>query len=116
LRHLLDTFETRGGAGAKGIDCFNVPGVPDAADRRDIVLLKSVKEALAQLASDTFKPAFNNSTNQADHRWGKLHRIVFAHPLGEPFSVPPAGGAFPPLLPGLAGIPTDGGYEHGRSA
>jgi penicillin G amidase len=70
-----------------------------------------VQEALARLASDAFKPAFNNSTNQADYRWGKLHRIVFAHPLGGPFSVPPAGGAFPPPLPGLAGIPTDGGYN-----
>ena len=111
LRHLLDTFDTNGGVGASGINFFSVPGVPDAADRRDIVLLKSVQEALARLASDAFKLAFNNSTNQADYRWGKLHRIVFAHPLGGPFSVPPAGGAFPPPLPGLAGIPTDGGYN-----
>lgn len=111
LRHLLDTFDATGGVGASGINFFYVPGVPDAADRRDIVLLKSVQEALARLASDAFKPAFNNSTNQADYRWGKLHRIVFAHPLGEPFSVPPAGGAFPPPLPGLTGIPTDGGYN-----
>lgn len=111
LRHLLDTFEATGGAGASGIDFFNVPGVTNAADRRDIVLLKSVQEALARLASDAFKPAFNNSTNQADYRWGKLHRIVFAHLLGAPFSIPPAGGAFPPPLPGLGGIPTDGGYN-----
>jgi len=111
LRHLLDTFDTNGGVGASGIDFFNVPGVPDAADRRDIVLLKSVQEALAQLASDAFKPAFNNSPSQADYRWGKLHRVVFAHPLGGPFSIPPAGGAFPPPLTGLAGIPTDGGYN-----
>jgi penicillin amidase len=111
LRHLLDTFDTNGGVGASGIDFFNVPGVPDAADRRDIVLLKSVQEALAQLASDAFKPAFNNSPSQADYRWGKLHRVVFAHPLGGPFSIPRAGGAFPPPLTGLAGIPTDGGYN-----
>jgi penicillin amidase len=111
LRHLLDTFDTNGGVGASGINFFNVPGVPDAADRRDIVLLKSVQEALAQLASDAFKPAFNNSPSQADYRWGKLHRVVFAHPLGGPFSIPPAGGAFPPPLTGLAGIPTDGGYN-----
>jgi acyl-homoserine lactone acylase PvdQ len=41
---------------------------------------------------------------------GKLHRITFAHPLGSPFSIPPAGGAFPPPLAGLPGIPTDGGF------
>jgi penicillin amidase len=111
LRHLLDTFDTNGGVGASGINFFNVPGVPDAADRRDIVLLTSVQEALALLVSNTFAPAFNNSTNQADYRWGKLHRIVFAHPLGGPFSVPPAGGTFPPPLAGLTGIPTDGGYN-----
>ena len=111
LRRLLDTFDVRGGVGASGINFFNVPGVPDAADRRDIVLLKSVQEALARLASDAFAPAFGNSTHQVDYRWGKLHRIVFAHPLGGPFSIPPAGGAFPAPLPGLAGIPTDGGFS-----
>jgi penicillin amidase len=111
LRHLLDTFDTNGGVGASGINFFNVPGVTDAADRRDIVLLTSVQEALARLASNTFAPAFSNSTNQGDYRWGKLHRIVFEHPLGGPFSVPPAGGTFPPPLAGLTGIPTDGGYN-----
>ncbi len=111
LRHLFDTFDTNGGVGASGINFFNVPGVTSAADRRDIVLLKSVQEALALLASNEFKAAFNNSTQQSDYRWGKLHRIVFAHPLGGPFSVPPAGGAFPAPLAGLTGIPTDGGFS-----
>jgi penicillin amidase len=111
LRHLLDTFDALGGYGASGLNFFNVPGVTNAADRRDIVLLASVQQALALLASDEFKPAFNNSTQQNDYRWGKLHRIVFAHPLGGPFSVPPAGGAFPPPLAGLTGIPTDGGFQ-----
>lgn len=111
LRHLLDTFDRRGGIGASGINFFNVSGVSAAADRRDVVLLRSLHEALTLLASDEFKPAFANSTQQLDYRWGKLHRIVFAHPLGEPFSVPPAGGAFPAPLAGLAGIPTDGGFS-----
>ena len=111
LRHLLDTFDTRGGVGASGINFFNVPGVSKAVDRRDVVLLRSLREALTLLASDEFKPAFANSTQQLDYRWGKLHRIVFAHPLGGPFSVPPAGGAFPPPLAGLTGIPTDGGFS-----
>jgi penicillin amidase len=111
LRQLLDTFDTGGGVGASGVNFFNLPGVANAADRRDIVLLTSVQEALALLASDEFKPAFSNSTQQSDYRWGKLHRIVFAHPLGAPFSVPPAGGAFPAPLAGLTGIPTDGGFQ-----
>ena len=111
LRHLLETFDTNGGVGASGINFFNVPGVTNAADRRDILLLKSVQESLALLASNEFKPAFNNSTQQSDYRWGKLHRIVFEHPLGGPFSVPPAGGAFPAPLAGLTGIPTDGGFQ-----
>ena len=45
-----------------------------------------------------------------DYRWGMLHRITFAHPLGSPFSIPPAGGAFPPPLGAIPGIPTDGGF------
>ena len=111
LRSVLDNFEARGGRGASGVNFFDIPGVADASDRRDIVLLKSLQETLELLASDTFKAAFANSTRQSDYRWGKLHRIVFAHPLGGPFSVPPAGGAFPAPLPGLTGIPTDGGFE-----
>ena len=48
--------------------------------------------------------------NQNDYRWGKLHRIVFEHPLGGPFNVPPAFGAAPnPLGDALPGFPTDGG-------
>lgn len=108
LRNLLDNFATGQGKGASGVDFF--PGAGSPEDRRDILLLRSVAEALTLLASDEFKPAFGNSTNQDDYRWGKLHRIVFAHPLGGPFSIPPAGGPFP-LLPGLDGIPTDGGYQ-----
>jgi penicillin amidase len=88
-----------------------VPGVADPADRRDIVILTSVKEALNRLAGVEFEAAFGNSTDQDDYRWGRLHRIVFEHPLDGPFSIPPAGGAFPPPLPGLTGIPTDGGFQ-----
>ncbi len=111
LRHLLDTFDTNQGVGASGLNFFNVPTVPDAATRRDILLLKSVADALDLLAGDAFAAAFNHSTNQNDYRWGRLHRIVFGHPLGGPFNVPPAGGAFPPPLTDLAGIPTDGGFQ-----
>ena len=111
LRNLLDNFSTNRGVGASGVNFFNVPGVSSAADRRDILILKSVADGLALLASPAFADAFHNSTNQADYRWGKLHRIVFSHVLGAPFSIPPAGGAFPPPLPNLPGIPTDGGFE-----
>jgi penicillin G amidase len=111
LRNLLDNFPTRSGKGASGVDFFPVPGISSPEDRRDIVLLRSVAEALALLKSDAFKAAFSNSSRQDDYRWGKLHRIVFQHPLGPPFSIPPAGGAFPPSLPGLNGIATDGAYQ-----
>jgi penicillin G amidase len=75
------------------------------------VILQSLKDALTLLASPAFNAAFGGSTNQNDYRWGKLHRITFAHILGSPFSIPPAGGAFPQPLAGLPGIPTDGGYQ-----
>ncbi len=111
LRNLLDNFATNNGLGASGLSFFNVPGVSDPNDRRDILILKSLRDALDSLASDEFAPAFANSTDQMDYRWGRLHRIVFEHPLGVPFSIPPAGGAFPAPLAGLMGIPTDGGFE-----
>ena len=111
LRSVLDNFEARDGKGASGVDFFNVPGVTDPSDQRDIVILASLKEALTRLASDEFEKAFDKSTNQDDYRWGRLHRIVFAHPLDGPFSIPPAGGAFPPPLFPLSGIPTDGGFQ-----
>jgi penicillin G amidase len=111
LRNLLDNFSTNGGKGASGIDFFAVPGIAQAADRRDFVILRSLRAGLDLLSSAAFAPAFGGSTNQNDYRWGRLHRIVFEHPLGGPFSIPPAGGAFPQPLPGLRGIPTDGGFQ-----
>ena len=115
LKNLLENFDTRHGAGASGVQFFNVPPMPNdastAAARRDILILKSMADTLALLASEDFAPAFNESTDQNDYRWGKLHRIVFKHPLGGPYNTPPAGGAFPAPLPGLSGIPVDGGFE-----
>jgi penicillin amidase len=110
LRHLLDGFAANHGVGASGIDFFQVAGVSDAQTRRDIKLLRSLKEALERLASPAFAAAFHGSRNLNDYRWGRLHRIVFAHPLDGPFSAPPAGGAFPPPLKDLPGIPTDGAF------
>ncbi|MEM7049730.1 MAG: penicillin acylase family protein [Acidobacteriota bacterium] len=105
LRHLLDVFATQQGRGASGIDFFPVDGVEDAATRRDIVLLDSLRDALDLLAGPAFETAFHGSTQQDDYRWGYLHRIVFDHPLGGPFSVP-----MTDPLPGLRGIPVDGGF------
>jgi len=62
-------------------------------------------------SSITFFVAFNYSTNQNDYRWGRLHRIVFKHPLGAAFNIPTAAGAFPSPLGDLPGIPSDGGFQ-----
>lgn len=114
--NLLQNFDQSQGVGASGIPFFNVPeieGVPEpsATDRRDFVLLASLKGALDLLASDEFAPAFGNSTDLEDYRWGKLHRIVFDHPLGvAPFNVP-NGLPLTDLAPDLPGVARSGGYE-----
>jgi penicillin amidase len=110
LRNLIDNFDTNQGVGASGLDFLAVPGVADPFARRDIILLQSLADALDLLAGPAFESAFGNSTDQEDYRWGRLHRIVLDHPLGSPFDIPPAGGAFPPPLPDLPGIPVDGGF------
>ncbi len=109
LRHMLENFATTQGVGASGLDFFAVPGVAVAADRRDVVILQSLSDAVTLVTGDAFAAAFGKSTNLSDYRWGKLHRITFAHPLGSPFSVPPGNGAFPAPLAGLSGIPRSGG-------
>lgn len=114
LRLLLDNFSTNQGVGASGVDFFEIPGV-DAppAVRRDLILLKSLKDALNLLASDMFADAFGGSTNQNDYRWGKLHRITFSHlfrGLAPQLSVPTAGN-FADLSPTLPGLAVDGGWE-----
>jgi penicillin amidase len=111
MKHLLDTFPATHGVGSSGIDFLGVPGITDPAAGRDYLILNSLRDALTLLAGPAFNAAFHGSTNQNDYRWGLLHRLVLAHPLGGPFSVPPAFGQFPAPLPGLAGIPVDGGFE-----
>jgi penicillin G amidase len=111
LRRLFDRYVTDHGVGTSGVDFFDVPGVSDPDDQRDVIILTSLRQGLDELASPAFGPAFGGSTDQDDYRWGRLHRIVFEHLLDGPFGVPPAGGAFPPPLAGLSGIPTDGGFE-----
>lgn len=110
LRHLLEQPANRVGIGASGLDFFARDGVAAAADRRDIALLGAVKAAVDGLAGGAFAPALR-SPSMADWEWGWLHRIAFAHPLGQPYSVPPAMGLWPVPLARLTGIPTDGGFE-----
>ncbi len=111
LRHVFDTFPVSGGRGLSGVvDFFAVPGVADPAARRDIKVLAALSSALDRLAGAPFEPAFGGSADQEDYRWGKLHRITFDHPFVSAFSIPPALGAFPPSVPGLDGIATDGGF------
>jgi len=107
LRNILASAD---GLGASGVDFFSTPGVTaTAAQRRDILLLGALRSALDRLSGEPFAAAFGRSKNLGDYRWGKLHRIVFEHILGGPFSIPPAFGHFADPLPDLAGVPTDGG-------
>ncbi len=112
LKNLFDNFGTARGVGASGVDFFVVAGAPTREAARDFTLLKSLRDGLNLLASNEFAPAFANSTNLDDYRWGRLHRIVFVHPLGGPFNIP---GANPfPIVnvgPGLPGVARPGNYE-----
>jgi penicillin amidase len=99
-----------GGPSVSGVDFFAAPGVADPRDRRALAVLRAVRTALDRLTSADFAAAFGRSTRIADYRWGKLHRLILDSPLGGPFSAPPAFGRFPAPLPGLSGVPVDGGY------
>ena len=111
LRRLLENYPINGGVGSSLINFFRVPGVADPFVARDIILLQSLGNGLNLLASPTFAPAFNGSTDLNDYRWGKLHRIVFAHYLQGPFNIPPTGAPAPtnPLGATLPGFPRSGG-------
>ncbi len=116
FKNLLDRFGARSGVGASGLDFFTkVPAGSSAetpANRRDCVLLTSLNEALARLASADFAPAFAQSTNVLDYRWGKLHRIVFDHPLGAQLSIP-GNNPYPltNLAANLPGLARQGGFD-----
>lgn len=112
LKVILQNIDTNKGAGASGINFFGIQGITDPRVRRDIFILKSLGDALTLLASDELKPAFNNSQSLGDYRWGKLHRVVFAHLMGNIFS--PGAVAGPPpfsLSSTLPGVPVDGGFS-----
>jgi penicillin amidase len=109
LHHLLSQSPYTGVAAA-GIDWIPEPMGLSAEERRDLALLGALGDALDQLASNALAPAFGNSTDQEDYRWGKLHRKVFEHPFESAFDIPPQGG-FEDLAPGLRGLARDGGYN-----
>lgn len=108
LRNLVEN----GGVSASGVDFFAAAGgaAGDPRARMQTAILVSLRDALDRLASEEFAAAFGGSDELDTYRWGRLHRIVFDSPLGAPFSVPPAFDGFPAPLPGLPGIPTDGGF------
>ncbi len=111
LIHHLRQFPERQGVGASGLPFISVPGIDDPNEALATVVLGSLQQALELLASDEFAPAFGNSTDVMDYRWGKLHRIVFDHPLGvDPFNIP-NGGGFSDLAADLPGVARAGGYE-----
>jgi penicillin amidase len=85
--------------------------VAGRSDRQALALLGALRTALDRLAGPDFAAAFGRSTDQAGYRWGLLHRLTLASPLGGPFSAPPALGRLPAPLPGLPGIPVDGGFS-----
>jgi penicillin amidase len=103
FKHHLENYATTGGVGASGLPFFS--------QGFEATVQGSLQQALELLASDEFAPAFGNSQNVLDYRWGKLHRIVFDHVFNaDPFNVP-NGGGFMDLAPGMPGIARQGGYE-----
>jgi penicillin amidase len=111
LHNLLDpTSGPYTGIAAAGIDWIPDPVGLSAEERRDLALLQALRDGLDQLASNALAPAFANSTNQDDYRWGKLHRIVFDHAFEDAFDIPPQAG-FQDLSPQLRGLARDGGYD-----
>jgi penicillin amidase len=108
--HNLLTQSPYTGIAAAGIDWIPEPATLSAEERRDLALLQAMRDALDQLASNDLAPAFGNSENQEDYRWGKLHRIVFDHAFNDDWDIPTQGG-FEDLSPELRGLARDGGYN-----
>lgn len=100
------------GVGVSGINFFDDTSVALAADQeRDIILVKSLQDALNLLSGAGFAPAYASSTNVDDYLWGKVHYVIFNSfidgdlngtfiPGGGAYSIPPQPGVgFPPGMP-----------------
>lgn len=115
IRTLLDNFATNKGKGKSGAFFFPTPAISGATpeNQRDFIILRSIRKSLDTLASPDFALAFQGSTKQNDYRWGFLHRIVFSSDFGQDseFSIPSVNGRIKAPLPGLPGLPRDGGFE-----
>jgi penicillin amidase len=115
LRNLLDSFPKNKGKGVSGVFFFGNNTLTNASPetQRDFVILNSLRKALTSLAGPDFALAFQGSTKQSDYRWGFLHRVVFSSDLGRTseFSIPSTNGNFRSPLPGLFGLPRDGGFD-----
>ncbi len=109
----LRGFGTRRGTGVSGVNFFQVANAPSPEAARDFLLLRALRDAVALFQGESFAAAFNRSSNLDELRWGRLHRIVFAHALGGPFNLPDASGlyGFTNLSPQLPGVARPGGYE-----
>src|SRR5262249_675728 len=79
-------------------------------DARDLLILQSLRAGVDQLSGSAFAAAFPDSTHMSTLRWGRLHRIVFSHPLGGPFDIP-GGGDFTDLSPDPPGRSPPGGHQ-----
>lgn len=108
LRRLLENFGTMRGRGSSGVSFFETEGARGPEEARDLLILRAMRAALDLLASDAFAPAFQRSRNMDDYRWGRLHRVIFRHPLGGGFNQPPESGSPGALLPGFA---RSGGFQ-----
>ncbi|MBN8722062.1 MAG: penicillin acylase family protein [Acidobacteria bacterium] len=115
LRNLLDKFSSNKGKGVSGIFFFGNTGLDSASPevQRDFVILRSLRRALDSLAGPDFALAFQGSTKQSDYRWGALHRVSFPSMLGvnTDFTIPSVNGKFQSPVPGLFGLPRDGGFD-----
>lgn len=115
LRNLLENFSTNRGLGKSGLPFLGAADLPDATPevQRDLTILRALKKTLDDLAGNNFANAYKNSTSQRDYRWGFLHRVFFQHRFGlfSEFGIPSQTGNFKSPLPGLFGLPRDGGFD-----
>ncbi len=111
LMKLLDKVPFTG-VGASGLNFFDDPSVSlSAAEERDILLVKSLQDALDLLGGTNFVNAFGGSTSVDDYLWGKVHYVIFQSYIdgdlngtyingGGAFSIPPQPAVgFPPGMP-----------------